>query len=159
MERKKFGRLLVVARALNDKHARSRWHCICDCGVTMITLGSSLRNAHTKSCGCLQREIMIDRATHRKTKSPEYHAWDSMKRRCLNPQHPSFKNYGGRGIRVCKRWLNSFENFYKDMGQRPNPLMSLERKRNNSHYTPSNCKWATRKEQQNNRRNTKRREK
>jgi hypothetical protein len=80
---------------------------------------------------------------------PEYHAWQHMRARCNNPKHKSFKNYGGRGIAVCKRW-DSFAAFLADMGLRPSPKHSLERKNNDRHYSPSNCKWATKIEQVNN---------
>lgn len=88
--------------------------------------------------------------THGKSKTPEYHAWVNMKDRCLNPKHKQYKDYGGRGIQICERWLK-LENFFKDMGERPSGL-TLDRINNDGNYEPSNCKWATWKEQQNNRR-------
>lgn len=125
--------------------------CKCECGNTKEILGSSLRNENTKSCGCLLQETTGKRfRTHGMFKTKIYAVWNNMKQRCTNPTHKKFKDYGARGINVCKRWLN-FQNFYADMGEAP-PKHSLERINNNKGYSKSNCKWATIKEQQNNRR-------
>lgn len=91
--------------------------------------------------------------THGQTKTPEFNTWVNIRQRCYNKNHPQYKDYGGRGILVCDRWLESFENFYNDMGEKPFKKATLERKNTNGNYTPDNCKWATFKEQQNNRRN------
>ena len=87
-----------------------------------------------------------------KSKSPEYFAWMNMRRRCLLTTDESYRLYGGRGIEVCDRWVNSFENFLADMGHRPTPEHSLDRANNGGNYGPENCRWATSKEQQQNRR-------
>lgn len=127
---------------------------MCDCGNTIETVGYYLVQGDTKSCGCLQRETVLKlNTTHGKSKTclKEYRAWKAMKARCLNPNNPSYLIYGGRGIKVCKRWINSFENFYKDMGSAPDLKRSLDRKNSNGNYTPKNCRWATVREQTSNR--------
>lgn len=93
-------------------------------------------------------------ATHGMYESPEYRVWITMKARCLNPKRSNYKNYGGRGITVCPRWVQSFESFYADMGAKPSPSHTLDRIDNDKNYEPENCRWSTPKEQQNNRRNT-----
>jgi hypothetical protein len=93
------------------------------------------------------------RPTHRDSGSKEFWTWWRMKQRCYYPSG-RFKDYGGRGIKVCKRWINSYENFLADMGRAPSPQHSLDRKKNDGNYTPKNCRWATREEQQANRRNS-----
>jgi hypothetical protein len=124
--------------------------------VDFDTNGARLRKGETLSCGCLARELTSKRATkHGKRNSVVYHAWAAMIARCENPNHYAWKDYGGRGIRVCGRWRNSFELFYADMGDPP-PGLSIDRfPDKNGNYEPSNCRWATWIEQHNNRRNNK----
>jgi hypothetical protein len=86
--------------------------------------------------------------------TPEYQAWSQMKNRCTNPSAPKYKNYGGRGITICERWLESFDNFLADMGPRPSPVHSLDRRKNHLGYAPGNCRWATSTEQNRNTRRT-----
>lgn len=149
-----FGRLTVVKRSGTSKRGDIVWACICKCGAETAVRGSNLRNGNTKSCGCFQRERASEStSTHRLTKSPEYRSWASMIARCENPKYHHFHRYGGRGIRICERWRNSFELFLSDMGPRPSLKHSLDRKDNDGNYEPGNCRWATAKEQRLNRSN------
>ena len=105
---------------------------------------SALKNGTSTSCGCLRVELTVERSrTHGMTKSREYETWHRMKQRCLDKNNEHYKDYGARGIRVCFRWLNSFEAFLEDMGPRPGAGYSIERKRVNDDYQPDNCIWAT----------------
>lgn len=131
------GALEVISYAGN-----SRWNCVCSCGNTSVVSGSNLRNGHTKSCGCLSRKLAADRfRKHDMVNDSLYPKWSSMKARCSNPKHA---RYGGRGIKVCDRWL-SFENFHRDMSPHP-PGTQIDRINNDGDYEPSNCRWVTRVE-------------
>ncbi len=153
----RFGRLVVARRAENSNGGSARWLCKCDCGGETVTLGACLRRSRnpTRSCGCLARERVSiantgrDRSTHGMTFTPIYRKWDSMIRRCHNENHPQYKNYGWRGIGVCEAWLNSFEQFFADVGLPPAPGYSLDRIDNDGNYEPGNVRWATHIEQQN----------
>lgn len=148
-----FGRLTIIKRAKNTtvKTRNAHWKCRCSCGNITIVQGRHLRSGHTKSCGCLSNELTKQRCTkHGLYGTPEYMTWARMLDRCYNPNHTEFKNYGGRGISVCNEWKNDFLAFYKDLGQRPSPIHSLDRIDNERGYSANNCRWATPKEQSNN---------
>ena len=146
----KFTRLTVVELIKEKKDGVYLWLCNCICGGTCRPTSYHLRSGHTKSCGCLKIEKAKNRLlTHGMSSHSAYHSWWDMMNRCYNSKHKHFKNWGGRGIKVCEYW-HKLENFIEDMGERPAGL-TLERKDNNGNYELKNCIWATMKEQGNNR--------
>ena len=152
---RKINRWLVISYAGSYK-----WNCKCDCGTVREVPSGSLLHNTTKSCGCHRREATISRclkhgAALLSNKTVEYTTWTGIKKRCLNPKAFGYENYGGRGITICERWINSFEDFYADMGSKPSPFHSIDRVDVDGNYEPANCRWATRKEQANNTRKQK----
>ena len=154
---KRIGRWTVIARAA-DRDTKSKrfsltyWSCKCDCGTIKEVRAASLLRGKSKSCGCYLTEYRAAMVTHGLTGSAEHKTWQNMLNRCRNPNIPGFEHYGGRGIKVCGRWTESFENFHADMGPRPSENHSIDRIDVNGPYDQMNCRWSTATEQVANRR-------
>jgi hypothetical protein len=146
---RRFGRLILQSYLGGGK-----WECLCDCGNIKIAATNNIVKGHILSCGCYRREraaLINPRFEIGEYGSTEYIAWRNMMVRCYKEKSSHYKWYGARGITVCERW-HEFGNFFLDMGKKPSPELTLGRKENDQGYSPENCKWATQKEQQNNRR-------
>lgn len=156
----KFGRLTALRPGEPyPKTKCTRWVCLCECGETTLVATGNLRNGDSTSCGCFHSQIARKiHSTHGHTKSGKhskaYGAWAKMIGRCHNPKDNSFVHYGARGIFVCDKWRESFEAFFADMGPAPSPKHSIDRINNDESYSPTNCRWATPRQQSLNRRNT-----
>jgi len=137
-----YGRLTVVSQAQN-RGKTVRWHCACDCGSPTVVDSGALRNGHTKSCGCLQREVSSKMLTkHGLFDHPVYSVWSQMKERTRNPKNVKFPDYGGRGISICKEWLD-FATFYQWARTRWKRGLQIDRRDNDGNYEPGNCRFVT----------------
>jgi hypothetical protein len=148
----RFGRLLVIERAENSPRGDSRWRCRCDCGNESFPWGKSLIAKTTSSCGC-RKGYGGSWKSHGMSGTRVYRAWQAMKKRITsrtNKRH--IRDYQQRGITICPQWFRSFEAFYTDLGDPPSPAHSLDRIDNDGNYEPGNVRWATRSEQQHNKR-------
>lgn len=151
----RYGRLTVVGLSTVQKGSAPLWYCSCDCGGSIDVPGSPLRKGKVVGCGCVQRErSKAANTTHGAFYShpAEYRAWSEAKRRCFNANAKCYPRYGGRGITMCDEWKSDFSAFLRDLGPRPTPEHSLDRIDNNGDYRPGNCRWATAKEQNRNKR-------
>jgi hypothetical protein len=150
---KTFGRLVVESYA-GRVSGQTSWNCRCVCGTKKVVHGQDLREEKTKSCGCWKADLGAARLTkHNGSQTPEFRAWSAMLTRCYNKNSTDYEDYGGRGIQVCEEWRRSFQQFLDDMGPKPSVHHTVDRRNNDKGYNPENCRWATRKEQGNNKRN------
>ena len=146
---RRFGRWMALGLSSRRQNLRTLWHCRCDCGSEREVLSVHLKRGKSVSCGCYGAEVTSAlKRTHGqsgKKQTPEYKAWCQLINRCENPNGPDYRIYGARGISVCERWRNSFQNFLADMGARPTPRHSVDRRNGDGNYEPGNCCWATKK--------------
>jgi hypothetical protein len=150
----RYGQLVVLEFVGRLDNYAATWRVRCDCGNERVVLQGNLRQGRTRSCGCGIGKNAKHGHNRRQQRTPEYNAWTNMKSRCLNPRHPHYKYYGGRGITVQPEWLESFEAFLRDVGNRPGPGYSLDRVDVDGNYEPGNVRWATALQQRHNRRDS-----
>lgn len=148
----RFGKLLAISPVRKPYNKKYYWECICDCGKKTIVLSSNLTRQNSTSCGCARGNIGELTTKHGMTKTRMFKIWTGVRKRCTNPRCKSYKNYGGRGIILSPKW-NNFIHFYNDMKEGYADDLSLDRIDHNGNYEPGNCRWATQKTQNRNRRN------
>lgn len=151
----KYGLLTVLNERTHDKWGKTVWKCKCECGKIAYVVARDLKNGNTRSCGCLLKKISTESYNYKSNKRL-YNIYNGIKQRCYNSNSPKYKDYGGRGITMCSQWLQSFESFCKwSLQNGYKEDLSIDRIDVNGNYEPSNCRWATIKVQNNNKRNNK----